>query len=91
MYRGRDCHHHRHSLRSVRAILDTHYLSRDPALAESAIRKLEKGEQELPTDLAIRDGVLTMIAMADACRALELSNPAEVSSRLDRTKGYKHC
>jgi integrase len=30
-----------HSLRSVRAILDTHYLSRDPSLAESAIRKLE--------------------------------------------------
>jgi hypothetical protein len=25
----------------VRAILDTHYLHRDPALAESAIRKLE--------------------------------------------------
>jgi integrase len=32
-----------HSLRSVRAIIDTHYLSRDPALAESAIRKLETG------------------------------------------------
>ena len=32
-----------HSLRSVRAILDTHYLSRDPALGDSAIRKLEKG------------------------------------------------
>jgi integrase len=32
-----------HSLHSVRAIIDTHYLSRDPALAESAIRKLEKG------------------------------------------------
>lgn len=32
-----------HSLRSVRAILDIHYLSRDPALAESAIRKLERG------------------------------------------------
>jgi integrase len=32
-----------HSLRSVRAILETHYLSRDPALAESAIRKLERG------------------------------------------------
>jgi integrase len=32
-----------HSLRSVRAILDTHYLNRDPALAESAIRKLERG------------------------------------------------
>jgi integrase len=32
-----------HSLRSVHAILDTHHLSRDPALAESAIRKLEKG------------------------------------------------
>jgi hypothetical protein len=30
-------------LRSVRAILDTHYLSRDPALAESVIRKLERG------------------------------------------------
>ena len=30
-----------HSLRGVRAILDIHYLSRDPALAESAIRKLE--------------------------------------------------
>src|SRR5262245_28724541 len=32
-----------HSLRSVRAIIDTHYLSRDPALGESAIRKLEGG------------------------------------------------
>jgi integrase len=32
-----------HSLRSVRAILDTHYLARDPALGESAIRKLERG------------------------------------------------
>jgi len=32
-----------HSLRDVRSILDAHYLSRDPALAESAIRKLEQG------------------------------------------------
>jgi integrase len=32
-----------HSLRGVRAILDSHYLSRNPALGESAIRKLEKG------------------------------------------------
>jgi integrase len=32
-----------HSLHSVRAILDTHYLHRDPALAESAISKLETG------------------------------------------------
>jgi integrase len=31
-----------HSTRSVRAILDTYYLSRDPALGESAIRKLEQ-------------------------------------------------
>jgi integrase len=31
-----------HSLISVRAILDQHYLARDPALAESAIRKLER-------------------------------------------------
>jgi integrase len=30
-----------HSLRGVRAIIDTHYLNRDPVLAESAIRKLE--------------------------------------------------
>jgi integrase len=32
-----------HSLQSVRAILDAHYLARDPALGESAIRKLETG------------------------------------------------
>ncbi len=32
-----------HSLRGVRAILESHYLSRDPALGENAIRKLEKG------------------------------------------------
>jgi integrase len=31
-----------HSMTSVRAILDTHYLSRDSALAESAIKKLEE-------------------------------------------------
>src|SRR5262249_40580991 len=33
-----------HSLRSVRAIIDTHYLARDPALGESAIAKLERGK-----------------------------------------------
>jgi integrase len=32
-----------HSLRDVNSILDAHYLHRDPALAESAIRKLEIG------------------------------------------------
>jgi integrase len=32
-----------HSLRDVRSILDEHYLNRDYALAESAIRKLEMG------------------------------------------------
>ena len=32
-----------HSLADVRTILDAHYLHRDPALAESAIRKLEAG------------------------------------------------
>ena len=32
-----------HSLRGVNAILDTHYLGRDQALGESAIRKLERG------------------------------------------------
>jgi integrase len=31
-----------HSLRDVRSILDAHYLHRDPALAESAIKKLER-------------------------------------------------
>ena len=31
-----------HSLRDVRSILDAHYLHRDPMLAESAIRKLER-------------------------------------------------
>jgi integrase len=31
-----------HSLRDVRSILDAHYLARDPALGESAIRKLDK-------------------------------------------------
>jgi integrase len=38
-----------HSLRGVRAILDTHYLSRDPALGESAIRKLEMAEGRTKT------------------------------------------
>jgi integrase len=32
-----------HSLRDVHAILDRHYLARDPALGENAIRKLERG------------------------------------------------
>jgi integrase len=32
-----------HSLQDVRSILDDHNLNRDPALAESAIRKLERG------------------------------------------------
>lgn len=31
-----------HSLRDVGAILDSHYLNRDPKLAESAVRKLER-------------------------------------------------
>jgi integrase len=31
-----------HTLRDVRSILDAHYLHRDPALAETAIRKLER-------------------------------------------------
>ena len=33
-----------HSLRDVRSILDANYLHRDPALAENAIRKLERGQ-----------------------------------------------
>ena len=32
-----------HSLRDVRSILDANYMHRDPALAESAIKKLERG------------------------------------------------
>jgi hypothetical protein len=38
-----------HSLRGVRAVLDSHYLSRDQALGESAIRKLEKGQPSART------------------------------------------
>jgi integrase len=38
-----------HSLRDVRSILDAHYLHRDPALAESAIRKLEMAHVETKT------------------------------------------
>jgi integrase len=34
-----------HSLGDVRSILDAHYLHRDPALAESAIRKLEAAQE----------------------------------------------
>ena len=44
-----------HSLRDVRAILDMHYLARDPALGESAIRKLEtrtKTPNDRPTGLS---------------------------------------
>jgi hypothetical protein len=33
-----------HALRDVRSILDANYLHRDPALAESAVRKLERSE-----------------------------------------------
>ena len=42
-----------HSLRDVHGILDAHYLARDPALGESAIRKLEAGTKparKLPTE-----------------------------------------
>jgi len=35
-----------HSIRDVRSILDAHYLHRDQALAETAIRKLEIGYAE---------------------------------------------
>jgi integrase len=38
-----------HSLHDVRSILDSHYLHRDPALATSAIRKLEESEQRTKT------------------------------------------
>lgn len=34
-----------HTLSEVRSILDAHYLHRDPALAENAIRKLETRTQ----------------------------------------------
>jgi len=35
-----------HSLRDVRSILDSHYFWRDPALAQSAITKLEIARTE---------------------------------------------
>jgi len=31
-----------HNLKDVQAILDAHYLSRDPQMAKAAIRKLER-------------------------------------------------
>jgi hypothetical protein len=34
-----------HSLRGVRAIIDIHYLHRDPALGENLIGKLERGTE----------------------------------------------
>jgi integrase len=49
-----------HSLRDVRSILDSHYLHRDPALAESAIRKLERRTNSpdyLPTALSESDAL----------------------------------
>ncbi len=39
-----------HGLRDVRSILDAHYLHRDRALAESAIRKLEMGYAQRVTE-----------------------------------------
>ena len=45
-----------HSLRDVRSILDAHYLHRDPTLAESAIRKLERRTEfpnERPNGLSV--------------------------------------
>ena len=41
-----------HSLRDVYSILDAHYLHRDPALAESAIHKLEMGYAKRAADSA---------------------------------------
>lgn len=38
-----------HSMNDVRSILDAHYLHRDPALAESAVRKLETKKQGTKT------------------------------------------
>jgi hypothetical protein len=39
-----------HSLRDVGRILDWHHLNRDPALAESAIRKLERSGRTSSTN-----------------------------------------
>ncbi|WP_371679476.1 tyrosine-type recombinase/integrase [Microvirga sp. KLBC 81] len=43
-----------HSLRDVRSILDEHYLSRDPELAETAIRKLEDSHNVRETKRATK-------------------------------------
>jgi len=47
-----------HSLRDVRTILDSNYLSRDPALGESAIRKLERGTK-ISNRLSNRSGMFS--------------------------------
>ena len=42
-----------HSLRDVHAILDAHYLHRDPKLAWNAIRKLEMGYARRASDAGV--------------------------------------
>ena len=47
-----------HSLRDVGAILDAHYLNRDPALAENAVRKLEKRNKNSQLSAQLGQAVL---------------------------------
>jgi hypothetical protein len=47
-------------LRDVRSILDAHYLHRDRALAESAIRKLEMGYAQRLAEVKNRNGFYKM-------------------------------
>jgi len=43
-----------HTMRAVQSILDAHYLHRDPALAEEAIRKLEARTSQTSSQLGLR-------------------------------------
>jgi hypothetical protein len=47
-------------LHDVRSILDAHYLHRDRALAESAIRKLEMGYAQRLAEVKNRNGFYKM-------------------------------
>jgi len=55
-----------HSLRDVRSILDLHYLHRDPALAESAIAKLETRTKNSQPTAQLAESVTTKMEKSQA-------------------------
>ena len=65
-----------HSLRDVRSILDANYLHRDPALAESAITKLEMGyvrSERRRARMMVLVGLERLVSCNLICRAHKLA------------------